>query len=568
MIRDFSEEKKEEIFRILDEIDMKDWKPFMEWCGSSVEEFGNWPEKLGISAYTRYVDEYHQKILDLNEMTRQQVNTVFENVAEIDARYAKRMRECQEKIKEQIAMVRTMSEFMQSMTDGNPNIALLSGGNVSKAVDRTESTQKDRKEIEHHHNGMEEQQPEVIVLDIPETGVQVRSIIVEAEAQGIIGEPEVAFMSQLMHYIRESETISFGRLDGLEALYNNGLVSEENYNCLLDIKEQTNGLGNYNIFDLKEQARNVYTEIEKVIAERTAEKVIMEGYVNEEFLSEKLGWELDKINPLLGVNYIEDMRTLMLEYGLTDEKSIIFFLMTISIECQNGQYMLERRGEDEFEGLSYTYNTRGAGLIQLTGPDQKAFLEYILERTEDEAEQEILNNYIEGFVNCEKPDASHPCDCTVTEPNIVADYIAENYPIESALWYWCVQNKASIDGEDLSLNECIETYGDSADPFMMYIGVQCAVNGSEFKPRGIGRFFRYWNWIEISDDMYWQKITTENGKVIYKPHEEGSITLYYSDTDNGEDGDKEHVQSYKPYGLSDRIAIYESVMGPVNETQP
>lgn len=72
----------------------------------------------------------------------------------------------------------------------------------------------------------------------------------------------------------------------------------------------------------------------------------------------------------------------------------------------------------------------------------------------------------------------------------------------------------------------------------------------------MGRFFRFWNSIEISDDTYWQKITTESGKVIYKEHEEGSVILYYSDTDNGEDGDKEHVQSYKPYGLSDSRHLY------------
>ncbi len=133
MIREFSEEKRQEIFRMLDEIDNREWKSFMEWCGSSVEEFGDWPDKLSVNAYTRYVDEYHQKVLELNEMTRQRVNTVFENVAEIDARYAARMRECQEKIKEQIAIVHTMTEFMQSMTDGNPNMALITKGSMIQA---------------------------------------------------------------------------------------------------------------------------------------------------------------------------------------------------------------------------------------------------------------------------------------------------------------------------------------------------------------------------------------------------------------------------------------------------
>ncbi len=132
MVREFSEEKRQEIFRLLDEIDNREWKSFMEWCGSSAEEFGNWPDKLAVSAYTMYVDEYHKKVLETNEMTRNRVNTVFENVAEIDTRYAGRMKECQVKIKEQIAMVNTMTEFMQSMTDGNFNMALLSKGSVNE----------------------------------------------------------------------------------------------------------------------------------------------------------------------------------------------------------------------------------------------------------------------------------------------------------------------------------------------------------------------------------------------------------------------------------------------------
>lgn len=56
-------------------------------------------------------------------------------------------------------------------------------------------------------------------------------------------------MNQLNYYIIYSNTISFGCLDGLVALYNNGLISEENYNCLFEIKKQTNGPGNYDIID-------------------------------------------------------------------------------------------------------------------------------------------------------------------------------------------------------------------------------------------------------------------------------------------------------------------------------
>lgn len=56
-------------------------------------------------------------------------------------------------------------------------------------------------------------------------------------------------MNQLNYYIIYSNTISFGCLDGLVALYNNGLISEENYHYLLEIKSLVEGPGNYDIID-------------------------------------------------------------------------------------------------------------------------------------------------------------------------------------------------------------------------------------------------------------------------------------------------------------------------------
>lgn len=276
----------------------------------------------------------------------------------------------------------------------------------------------------------------------------------------------------------------------------------------------------------------------------------------------ELEWDLSQVNPKLGVNYIEDMRTLMLEYGLTDEESITFFLFTISIECQNGKYMLEERPMSQYSGLSYTPNTRGAGLIQLTGPDQKEFLEYLLANTENENERAILERYINNFIDIDPdpsdekhiwdnpPENLNPNDLGVELPS-VAEYIAENYPIESALWYWCVYKKAKVGGKFLSLNECIQTdwnevykddtyAGDDSDyRLMMFTGTQCAVNGSEFWPIGIGRFFMSWNYIEFSGDKYYDP---DGGE-----HKEGSIILHCRDDNNDPDSFKT-AESYKPNG--------------------
>lgn len=464
MVREFSEEKRQEIFRLLDEIDMKDWKSFMEWCGSRKEEFGDWPDKLSVSAYTRYVDQYHEKVLEINEMTRQQVNTVFENVAEIDARYAARMREHREKVKEQIAIVKTMTEFMDSMANGKPNMALLSGGNASGS----NGSHVTEKTLEQSMNGVEN----------PEEVANIR-------------EDTPGFVDFIMGTAGGVDYES--AMDEINNLHNSGFITNKQYKYFQQVINWVtcNRLPRSAIEEIRVQAAKEYTEI-------INNNHILETYLNDETLME-LGWNLSQVDSKLGVNYVEDMRKLMLEYGLTNEESIIFFLYTISIECQNGLFMLEQGNADYFSGQSYTINTRGAGLIHLTGPDQKEFLEYLLANTENEEEKEILNSYITGFVNYEEPDSEHPCDCIVNDPNLptVAEYIAENYPIESALWYWCVYKKIEIGGKSFTLNECINIYNGKVDEKRMYFAVQCAVNGSEFSARGLGRFFNSNNTVNI-----------------------------------------------------------------------
>lgn len=284
MIRDFSEEKKQEIFRILDEIDMKDWKPFIEWCGSKTEEFGDWPEKLGISKYTRYVDEYQQSILDLNERARQQLNTVFENVAEIDARYSARMRECQEKIKGQIAMVKTMTEFMQSMADGGANIDVITKGNANEGSHAAEERKKENKEIGFPGHGREETRE---VMPGQETGFLTAGVatVLEVDIEGV---------RPVIQEVQEPKEVS-------------------------DTVEDNDDLA------------------------------VLEKYVNEEVLTEVLGWDVEVLKTEYGDNFVEDLRMGMLEGGIVDEASILYFLATIGVEsgtiADGKEIFLEQRTE-------------------------------------------------------------------------------------------------------------------------------------------------------------------------------------------------------------------------------
>lgn len=114
MIRVFSEEKREELYEALDEIDLKDWKSFKEWCGSRINGFGNWMEKLDIQRYMSEVDAYQNRILNVNNSTRRQIDIVFANVAEVDRRYAQIFREYEEVIKKKLAQVQAMIDVMRA----------------------------------------------------------------------------------------------------------------------------------------------------------------------------------------------------------------------------------------------------------------------------------------------------------------------------------------------------------------------------------------------------------------------------------------------------------------------
>ena len=132
MIRVFSEEKREELYEALDEIDLKDWKPFKEWCGSRINGFGDWMEKLDIQRYMSEVDAYQNRILNVNNSTRRQIDIVFANVAEVDRRYAQIFREYVEVIKKKLAQVQAMIDVMRAANgEGKDEQGIYTDENVS-----------------------------------------------------------------------------------------------------------------------------------------------------------------------------------------------------------------------------------------------------------------------------------------------------------------------------------------------------------------------------------------------------------------------------------------------------
>lgn len=128
MVRDFSKAKKDELYRALELIDDREWKPFMAWCGGRTAEFGEWAERLSISTYTRQVDNYQNRVLEVNDSTRNQIDITFEGVAETDRRYAQIFQGHAETVREQIRRVQTMLQVMQSANRNGTDIRTITCG--------------------------------------------------------------------------------------------------------------------------------------------------------------------------------------------------------------------------------------------------------------------------------------------------------------------------------------------------------------------------------------------------------------------------------------------------------
>jgi len=202
-----------------------------------------------------------------------------------------------------------------------------------------------------------------------------------------------------------------------------------------------------------------------------AETYYIDKYVNIETLKTiNNRWNLDTLEATYGDDCMERLKEYMYEYGITDEVSILMFLCTIGVESGYGAYILEERDKNNFGDIkSYSFNTKGAGLIQITGATQIAFLCYekeeLLKDGDDEKAAEI-QKYIDGFYNK---------GSKVENEYNVAQYIADNYAIEASTWFW-----AKNSCKEFYLNDFI-IENKNGNLFNLFLVSQYYVNATEFK---------------------------------------------------------------------------------------
>lgn len=123
MKRDFTEEAKTTLFGLIDEVNGGQWFDFTDWIGD-IFIFAD------IQDYLNDVNAYHKKILDKNNTTKEQINTIFNNVNAVDQTYASTFSSYNQDVQEQIDYIKALADCI------NPaNVLFKSVDSIKRRMD-------------------------------------------------------------------------------------------------------------------------------------------------------------------------------------------------------------------------------------------------------------------------------------------------------------------------------------------------------------------------------------------------------------------------------------------------
>lgn len=223
-------------------------------------------------------------------------------------------------------------------------------------------------------------------------------------------------------------------------------------------------------------------------------------YVNEDFMKKiSSSWTTTELEKYYNVDIYGYLKSQMFRAGIVNEQSIKMFLTTVVMESKNGSKLSEQYDKGYFDDKSYEMNTRGAGLIQVTGETQIYFLEHLLEiLPENDPNRNEISKYKEKYIKFKKQISKDKIIDAYDNELDATEFIKTNYSIEAAIWFWGIFHKCTtfyINGildsnakeNDLaelnqkvpmSINEYIEVMEGQGDIDNLFLVSQYYVNGS------------------------------------------------------------------------------------------
>ena len=87
MYRDFSDESKETLLKLVSEVEEENLCGATDWLGDRWLDFQGWIGQLSIDKYLDNLDDYHKKVIDKNNATKKSIENIFTEVKNIDSKY-------------------------------------------------------------------------------------------------------------------------------------------------------------------------------------------------------------------------------------------------------------------------------------------------------------------------------------------------------------------------------------------------------------------------------------------------------------------------------------------------
>lgn len=255
--------------------------------------------------------------------------------------------------------------------------------------------------------------------------------------------------------------------------------------------------------ELQKILSSIQLEI-KEVKEKQAEPYLK--YINEELFG-ALGVDIEEMKEEYGEDILQQIIEYLVEYNVENEYSIACFVCSIVSESNYGRKRLEMADG----GKTYTSNVKGAGLIQVTGAEQQTFLLHMLEKENEKGEEkdedliEKIQIYYDSFYTFKNSEGKTCIDNNaltvengkyedLLNKKTCAEFIAEMYPVESAVWYWAKNGKISYEGDRAteSIDSLVTRMSDEAQNYRnLFLFTQMTVNGTKLKGDDIEKFCQY-----------------------------------------------------------------------------
>ena len=127
MKRDFSEAARQELLSLVTQVEDEKWCDFTDWVGDRWYDFEGWIGKLDVRDYISNVNEYHKKVIDKNNTTASDINTIFENVNNVSEQYKSRFVSLLADLQEFKRIIDLLAAFV-TPNNGNFNAQFIGSG--------------------------------------------------------------------------------------------------------------------------------------------------------------------------------------------------------------------------------------------------------------------------------------------------------------------------------------------------------------------------------------------------------------------------------------------------------